>query len=122
MKHSIRVINLHGKVSTISGTPVVVPGYEKYSFLFHSHEHMKGYGISEVTSGLQIIPHWEYCKNKAQAIEVVQRYLEKYHVGGSYDNIVQRYLDKVNGGKPLNEPLKVKKIKKTTIKQQNLFK
>ncbi len=118
MKHRIKVISLYGEVSTISGTPIVIPGFERYSFLFHKHEHMKGYGITEVTTGLQIFPYWEICKNKVTAIGTAERYLEMYHRVNNFEGRLQTYLDENNGGKPINEPLKAKKTK---IKQQNLF-
>ena len=119
MKQYIRTMEASGLLRSIYGTPIVVPGYEKYSFLFHKFVHMKGYGITEVTSGFQVIPYWEYCKNKAQAIETAQRYLEKYHGCGSYDSIIQQCLNRVNGGKALNKPIMAKK--KTKIKQSTIL-
>jgi hypothetical protein len=114
MKKKIRVLDIGGNVEFIEGTPVVVPRYEKYNFQFCKHKHMKGYIIRELSTGLAIYPYWEWCRNKAQAIETAQTYLDMYHRNGRWD--LKRYLDEHNGGNPINEP-----IKKPKIKQRSLF-
>ena len=117
MKQKIKVLDIEGNVLSVEGTPVVVPEYEQYDFLFCKHAHMKGYAIRELSTGLVVYPYWENCKNKAQAIITAQVYLDKYHVEGHYKDRLQGYLDSTNDGKPLNEPFirKKTKIKQSTI-------
>jgi hypothetical protein len=116
MKQKIRVLDIGGNVSWVEGTPVVIPRYEQYGFVFCKHEHMKGYIIREISTGLAVYPYWEWAKKKAQAIEIAQRYLIMYHNMSSFSDKIQGYLDEHNDGKPINEP-----IKKPKIKQRSLF-
>ena len=116
MKQKIRVLDMGGNVSFVEGTPVVIPTYERYSFMFCKHKLMKGYGIRELSTGLSIYPYWEWCRNKAQSIETAQLYLDRYHEeDGKFERTTQEYLDEHNDGKPINEPLKKPKIKQMSL-------
>ena len=120
MKQKIRVLDMGGNVTFVEGTPVVVPTYEKYSFLFCKQEHLKGYIVREVSTGLSVYPYWKYCKNKAQAIDTAQEFLDMYHdKEGRFEFITKKYLKEYNGGNPINEPLK--EPKKTKIKQGSII-
>ena len=117
MKQKIRVLDMGGNVLWEEGTPVVIPRYEQYSFLFCKHKYMKGYIVREVSTGLSLYPYWEYCRNKAQSIDMAQIYLDRYHkIEGKFKRITQEYLDEHNDGKPINEP-----TEKPKIKQRSLF-
>jgi hypothetical protein len=52
----------------LEGTKVVIPEYERWNFVFHRRQELKGWFISELSSGLSVYPAIEYCKNKEQAI------------------------------------------------------
>ena len=113
MKTRIHTIDLYGCWHyVIKGTPVVIPGYEEYLFVFHKLMHNKGYGITELTTGILLFPYWEYCKNKATAITKAQSYLNRYNKHKMFKQRLQEYLDINNGGKPINVP-EEKRARKT---------
>jgi len=93
------------------GTPVVVPGYEQYTFIFHRRQELKGWFVSEYTTGLCVYPVEEYAKTKEQAISLAAQYLDKYT---KIDGCIINYLTEVNGGEPVNKPV-------TKAKQRRLF-
>ncbi len=121
MKQTIKVFDNMGNTLSAEGTPVIIPGYEQYDFLFCKHAHMKGYIVRELSTGLGVYPFHEFCRNKASTIEAAQRYLDRYHVGGRYADTLQAYLDRCNDGQPLNRPFirKKTKIKQSTILGDN---
>jgi hypothetical protein len=99
----------------LEGTVVVIPDYEEYTFMFHRRPELKGWFISELSTGLCVYPVHEYCKSKAQAIDMARQYLDMYTSAGVLvANGFKMYLDRENNGEPVNE------VKKKT-KQRRLI-
>jgi len=93
----------------LEGTTVVIPNYEEYTFVFHRRHNLKGWFISEHSTGLAVYPAKEYCKTKAVAIDMAKQYLDMYmNTGVLIGNGFKMYLKEVNNGKVVNEPLKKK--------------
>ena len=99
----------------LEGTVVVVPGYEQYTFVFHRRHNIKGWFISELTTGLAVYPGIKYCKNKEQAISTARDYLDQYSKAlVSIDKAFIQYLTEVNKGELVNQPV-------TRAKQRRLL-
>lgn len=104
-KMTIKILDDEGNdAGTVTGTPVVIEGYEQYSFLFCKIKEMKGYEIREVTTGLSVYPITETCKTKAEAVDTARQYLDILTISGiDVDEAVQEYLRQNNNGNPLNK-------------------
>lgn len=95
------------KLLTLSGTPVVIQGYEKFNFVFHKFPGLKYNCITELKTGARIC-YW--CKTKADAIKQAKWILDQ-EVGGNHEKFQRRmqyvrtHKIKVKGweGKWLNE-------------------
>ncbi len=55
MKRKYYISTRDGKIA-VKGYPVVIPGYEQFSFFVHRHQWGTGWVISEVITGLMISP------------------------------------------------------------------
>jgi hypothetical protein len=98
-----------------SGTPVVVPGYEQYTFIFHRRKELNGWFVSEYKTGVCVYPVKEYCKTREQAADCARQYLDMYWAwGNELDKGIELYLSDYNGGEPINKPT-------TKAKQRRLF-
>lgn len=99
----------------LEGTEVVVPGYEQYTFVFHRRPNIKGWYVSELTTGLSVYPGIKYCKNKEQAISTARDYLDQYsNALVDISKGFAMYLTEWNKGEPVNQPV-------TRAKQRRLL-
>lgn len=62
---------LHVSFKAVEGKPVVLPGYEEFSFFIHDED--GSFIISEVTTGYSIN---SYYRNKTEAVREATAYLD----------------------------------------------